>query len=296
MMTRKLMLGGNVFGHFCGHKESEEIIRLAHQNGVRAIDTANVYSGGLSEAIIGDVLLGERKNWFVATKVGVESHVSPVGIGARDHILRSIEKSLDRLKTDYIDLYQMHHFDPDTPLEETVLVLNKLKADGTIREFGFSNFNSCQLKTLKYVMGPATIFHQSPFNIVVGETHAVIEPMKILAYSVFHRGLLSSRYLTGKIPENSRAARSSSVQSDLSKLFLIRLREMDQVCKKNGLSISAVALNWVLRFDHLAWAIVGCHTTDQLNEAIRTTRNNISENVLKECEVIWKNKHEMWKP
>ena len=120
MEVSRLGLGGNIFGHFCDQEETRAIMDAAREAGINFVDTADVYSEGLSEEYIGKSIMGCRDQWFIASKVGVGSWVHPRHSGRRQNILSCVEGSLRRLGTDYIDLYQTHHFDPETPLDETL--------------------------------------------------------------------------------------------------------------------------------------------------------------------------------
>ena len=287
-MISKLMIGGNIFGHFCDEKSSRQIIDAASERGLNAIDTANVYSEGLSEEFIGRALGSRRDDWFIATKVGLRSHANPAGIGARKNILNSLEGSLKRLRTDYIDLYQIHHFDPETPIEETLDCFRELKEKGLIKQFGVSNYSSSQLNHAIAASDRLISTHQVPMNICIGEKQAIGKSQcKILAYSILYRGLLSEKYLGDELPTASRASVSASVRSDMTPGFLKTLSQMARVCLDNDLTIGAVALHWVLEKHYVDWAIVGCRSTNQLIEICDAAIRSIPKKVLRDCERLW---------
>lgn len=287
-MLSRLMLGGNIFGHFCDEKSSRKIIDLASERGLKAVDTANVYSEGLSEEFIGRALGTRRNDWFIATKVGLHSHANPAGIGTRKNILDSVQGSLKRLRTDYIDLYQIHHFDPETPIEETLDCFRELKEKGVIRQFGVSNYTNEQIERAMSLSDGLISTHQIPMNICVGEKHAFGKSRcGILAYSTLYRGLLSERYLDGNLPRASRASVSNSVRGDITQGFLQQLSDMARICSDNDLTIGTVALHWVLEKQFVNWAIVGCRSTNQLNEICDSSALPIQKKVLLECERLW---------
>ena len=287
-MRSKLMLGGNIFGHFCDEKSSRRIVDLASERGLKAVDTANVYSDGLSEEFIGRALGSRRNDWFVATKVGLRSHANPAGIGTRKNILDSVQGSLKRLRTDYIDLYQIHHFDPETPIEETLDCFRELKEQGVIRQFGVSNYSGEQLERAMSASDGLISTHQVPLNICVGEKQAIGKSQcKILAYSTLYRGLLSEKYLGDDLPLASRASISESVRRDMSQEYLKTLSHMARICLENDLTIGAVALHWVLNKNYVNWAIVGCRSTNQLSEICDYSALPIQKRVLLECERLW---------
>jgi len=127
-----LGVGGNIFGRFCGAREAVAILDAARASGVNLIDTSDTYSEGLSEQITGQCISACRDEWVIATKVGASSGVPFDGKGRKDHILHSVEGSLKRLRTDRIDLYQIHRFDPATPIEETLEALDLLVRQGKV--------------------------------------------------------------------------------------------------------------------------------------------------------------------
>ena len=137
-------LGTNNFGGRMEFKEAREVIFAALDEGINLIDTANIYSHGNSEEIIGRSLLDRRDEALIATKFGMVWEDGPHGKGgSRKHIVDSLEGSLRRLQTDYVDLYQIHKQDPETPIEETLRALDDMVRDGKVRYIGLSNFDPC---------------------------------------------------------------------------------------------------------------------------------------------------------
>lgn len=287
------MLGGNVFGHFTDAPQTRSILDRAEDLGIRAVDTADVYSEGVSEEIIGASLAGRRSSWFVATKAGLRSGESPSGLGRKSHIFRKVEQSLRRLNTDYIDLYQLHHHDPSTPLTETAEAFEELKRLGWIRFAGLSNFNSTQLATMQSTAHGRFTHHQTWMNMTKpAATVPGLGELRIVAYAVLHRGLLSEKYLGPEVPIQSRAAVSASVQADMSPQFINRLRRSVALCRQHGTTITAVALQWVLRQPGVDWAVVGCRSPGQLEELSDWTSASIDAKVLAECEKIFQGQDE----
>lgn len=295
-MNTKLMLGGNVFGYFTNLSQTQEILELAYEMGIRAIDTADVYSEGLSEKIIGKLTCEDRASWYIATKVGLKSHQSPSGLGRKETIYKKVEESLQRLKTDYIDLYQLHHFDPDTPIEETIEAFLSLKEKGYIREAGISNFSLNQLEDI----GKNSLFktNQILFNITqphIGKKFLKLakkHSMSLIGYCILARGLLNEKYLQEALPVASRATHSRSVREDLSPEFLYKLHLTSKLCVRYGYSLLEIALHWALQFDSLAWAIVGVRTTKQLQSLYKATQSIVDPLHLKKIEDLWIKNHE----
>lgn len=141
-----LGLGTNAFGRRADEATSIRILHQAIDSGVTFIDTANIYAGTESERIIGKALKGRRQDVILTTKAGLPTGSGPYDLGSsRQHLMREIEKSLKRLDTDYLDLYQIHTFDPHTPLEETLRTLDDLVQSGKVRYIGASNYQAWEM-------------------------------------------------------------------------------------------------------------------------------------------------------
>lgn len=293
MHSNKLMLGGNIFGHFTNKFQTIELIHQAKELGIQAIDTADVYSKGLSEEYIGDAIKHERNRWYIATKVGLASNASPNGLGKKKNILHKAEESLKRLQTDYIDLYQIHHFDNATPLEETLEAFFELKKRGWIRFGGVSNYSIEQVERLGRHSHPID-YHQVPLNIThASEAEKFIESnrlnhLSLLAYSVLARGLFHEKYLQGEIPLDSRASRSRNIQKDLTETFLAKLQTSFEFCNFHGCSLLSIALHWVCQLDIVKWSIIGVRNIEQLHSLHQAYLKKLSKKQLEEVENIWK--------
>jgi aryl-alcohol dehydrogenase-like predicted oxidoreductase len=284
----KLMLGGNVFGHFTNSMQTDLILKRAFYIGIKAVDTADVYTDGVSEELIGAAISGNRSSWFIATKVGLRSGENPSGLGRKDNILKRIEASLRRLKTDYIDLYQLHHYDPSTPIEETIDVFVDLKQRGLIRYAGLSNFNPSQLCIIQSSKQHVFTHHQILMNITKPTiSSTALNQTRNVAYSVLHRGLLSDKYLGKNVPINSRAIIIKSIQKDLNPQFIERLHRAAMLCHNHGTSITAVAIQWVFQQPMIDWAIVGCRSILQLDELKKYSTEFITPEVILKCEKIF---------
>lgn len=146
LQVSALGLGTNSFGKRADQETSVRILHTAMDQGINFIDTANIYAGSESERIIGLALEGKRHNAVLATKAGLPKHEGPGGSGSsRHHLMQELEGSLRRLKTDHVDLYQIHTFDPYTPLEETLRTLDDLISAGKVRYIGASNYAAWEL-------------------------------------------------------------------------------------------------------------------------------------------------------
>ena len=151
-MLPKIFLGGNLIGYSILGNDVAETLDLCLDYGINAIDTADVYSDGNSEKLIGNMIKKSRSTWFISTKAGMQPNESSNKLGSQKIINEKLEKSLKRLNTDYIDLYQVHNFDNKTDLFETLSTLESNKRQGKIIHYGISNFNWLQIQRLEKVV------------------------------------------------------------------------------------------------------------------------------------------------
>jgi len=272
-----LGLGGNIFGYACDETETRAIIHAAENLGVNLVDTADVYSEGRSEELIGKALEGRRDRWIIATKVGVESGATGHGIGAKKLIFERIEGSLRRLRTDYIDIYQLHHFDPVTPAAETIEAFETLRAQGKVRHFGLSNCTAAQANRYTAaacaVGQPPPATHQIHYNLLKrqAEEEFLTAPdehqPRLLIYGALGRGVLSGKYRAGNPPaQNTRAAMSARVQADLQPAVLSAVAHLETLAHEIGLTMSQLATAYVLRPPSVLAALIGIRTVTQLRE------------------------------
>lgn len=290
---KKLILGGNIFGCFTDAQQTREIFSAAKDFGVSSVDTADVYSNGLSEELVGQCIKSDRGRWFVASKVGLPSLGNPSGLARAGVIRERLENSLRRLGTDYIDLYQVHHFDPDTPLEETVACLQDAISKGFIRHAGVSNYSLAHLQKLTQMSAHCIEFCQTKLNVCnFGQMETYLNQcsknnIQVLAYSALARGLLSERYLQGTIPVGSRAEISVNVRKDLNEDFICRLHQMHKICVQNQVSISHAALRFLVSQPKVAGVIVGVKSVSQLMDCVSGVGVNLSPDTLCEIGSVW---------
>lgn len=292
-----LGIGGNIFGHFSDRHETALILDTAHDSGINFIDTADVYSEGLSESFIGESIKNHRESWVIATKVGVRSSEPPNGKGRKEYILRSVEESLSRLGTDYIDLYQMHHFDPETPIEETLECLHGLVLEGKIRYIGASNYSeeqlrSSQLTAMQLKFTPFAAI-QNHYNLLKRETENILFPLckqlhlGAIIYGALARGVLSCKYRWGDgIPVESRASTSASIRADLNESVLKTVEGLTAYANKRGKSIGQLALAWVLRRSEVSTVLIGVRNVAQLLDNVNAVNWTLSDADLIEIDRI----------
>jgi len=272
--------GGTGWATPVGNLQVDDVKRqlgLAKDAGVNILDTADVYSNGLSEELVGQALGGDRDDWIVATKVRMTMGDGPNDAGAsRHHIIKGAEDSLRRLGTDYIDLYQLHEWDGQTPLEETWAALDHLVQSGKVRYLGISNYTGWQ--TVKAVMTAAqhgftkpvaTQVHYSPqTRDIEGEVipAAIDQGLGILVWSPLAGGLLSGKYRRGQdAPEGSRRFQGWTEPPVYDEDLLYDLIDLlVEIGDGHGVSAAQVALAWTLGRPQVSSLIIAGRTDEQL--------------------------------
>jgi aryl-alcohol dehydrogenase-like predicted oxidoreductase len=281
-------LGGNVFGWTIDEKTSFEVLDAYVDSGLDLIDTADVYSawvpgnkGGESETIIGNWLQksGKRDKIVIATKVGMEMGPGKKGL-SKAYISKAVEDSLKRLKTDYIDLYQSHRDDKDTPLEETLSTYTDLIKQGKIRAIGASNFEATRLKEALEVSksnGLAAYQTLQPeYNLYDREGYEKdLEPLcRENNIGVITYYSLASGFLTGKYrSENdlNKSKRGQGVKKYLNDRGLSILKALDKVASNHNSSPASVAIAWVMARPGITAPIASATNTKQLKDIIAAT-------------------------
>jgi aryl-alcohol dehydrogenase-like predicted oxidoreductase len=285
-----LALGGNVFGWTIDEAASFQVLDAFVASGLNLIDTADVYSvwvpghkGGESEAIIGNWLArsGARDRVVVATKVGIEIAPGEKGL-SRAHIMRSAERSLNRLQVNTIDLYQAHQDDPDTPLEETLGTFGELVAAKKVKAIGASNYSAARLAEALRVSAerklPRYETLQPNYNLVDRAGYeAELEPLcrteglGVIPYYSLAAGFLTGKYRTQA--DLAKSARGAKVgKSYLNDRGLKVLAALDAVAAKLKASQAQVALAWLMARPGITAPIASATTPDQLAELVGATR------------------------
>jgi aryl-alcohol dehydrogenase-like predicted oxidoreductase len=252
-------------------------IDMAMDAGVNLVDTADVYSSGASEEIVGKALNGRRDQVLIATKARFPMGPGPNDAGlSRDHLISACEASLRRLRTDHVDLYQVHEWDGQTPLEETLGALEHLLQSGKVRYVGCSNFSGWQvMKALGIAQRtglPAFASQQVYLSLQERSAEYEIVPSAIdqglglLIWSPLAGGLLSGKYRRGQPPpEGSRHASEWSEPPiyDENKLY-DTIEAVVEIAEGRGVSPAQIALSWLLARPGITTVIVGARTDEQL--------------------------------
>jgi aryl-alcohol dehydrogenase-like predicted oxidoreductase len=268
-----------------GQKEAGSIVGMALDAGINFFNTAEIYSGGLAEEILGKALGARRKEAVVITKVHPTRSPGPNDGGhSRKHLIEGCHASLKRLGMDYIDLYELHAFDPETPLEVTLRALDDLVRDGKVRYIGCSNFAGWQLMKGLAISRQngweSFVTLEAMYSLVAREIEYELVPVcldqgvAVLAWSPLHAGFLSGKYRRGQPwPKGTRFESPENTEPwpvDFEKLYDI-VEELDRIAREHRATVSQAALNYVLQKPGVTSLVVGARNARQLEENLKAT-------------------------
>ena len=267
-------LGTNNFGPRLDFESSDRVISQCIDSGINLIDTSNSYGATVSEEYIGRSLTGRRDSVVLATKVSSRMSEGPNQAGnSRIHIMDQIEGSLSRLQTDYIDLYQIHWWDDDTPIEETLRVLDDLVRDGKIRYFGCSNFSSwqvCEAVWTSRSVGISSFVSVQPhYSMMERSIESELLPfcqkydVGVLPYYPLANGFLTGKYRRGEdIPEGTRLGVNDRGMFTEENFDLIE--KLDSFSSKRGKTVLDLAFAWLLARGEISSVIAGATSPEQV--------------------------------
>jgi aryl-alcohol dehydrogenase-like predicted oxidoreductase len=312
LKVSEICLGTMTFGHQCDDKTSFAILGKAADHGVTFLDCADVYpvppsveTAGRSEEILGRWLQGRREKFVVATKCRMRVGHGPNDEGlSRKHILKAAEDSLARLGTDYIDLYQTHSPDPETPLDETLRALDDLVSAGKVRYLGFSNYPAWQLALalgLSERHGWARCDCVQPrYNLLFRDIEAELLPLcrdqgvGVIAYNPLAGGFLTGKYRgqpTAAQPQGGRFALGKTGELYRERYWQhAQFEAVDHLAKffePRGKALVQVALAWVLAQPAITSAIVGASQPEQLDQSLAAVKMTLSEEENEVCDLAW---------
>jgi aryl-alcohol dehydrogenase-like predicted oxidoreductase len=268
-------LGTNNFGGRCDLERTRAVIDAALEEGINLFDTADIYSQGLSESYIGEVLEGRRDRVVLATKFGNPMDDGPdLPRGSRDYIRWAVEGSLKRLRTDTIDLYQMHVPDPETPIEETLGALNELVVEGKVRWIGSSNFDAAMIEEADRVArerGFARfVSAQNHYSFVHREAEDEILPtcarlgIGQLPFFPLASGLLTGKYVRGEAATEGRLA-----GRDIPEEQFDRVEALQRYADERGVSLLEVAIGGLLAMPAVSSVIAGATKPEQVRANVQ---------------------------
>jgi len=265
----------------------------AFDAGINFFDTANVYGRGAAESAWGEILSGRRRDSYIlATKVWGQMSDDPDDRGlSATQIAKQIDASLERLQTDYVDLYQCHRFDPDVPIEETIEALQQVRDSGKARYLGFSEWTPEQLQAALDIAGPDLFVSSQPqYSMLWRAPEDEIFPLceangiSQIVWSPLGQGVLTGKYRPGEAPPADSRAASSDMNFAMDRLLndtiLNAVERLRPVADEAGLTMSEMALAWVLRRDELASAIVGASRPEQVHANVKASGMELSDDTL----------------
>lgn len=272
-----LCLGTMMFGDQTDHAEAAQIVGHAHEHGVNFIDTADVYTLGASETMLGPLLKNHRHDWVLATKLGnkMSARVNEVHY-SRAWMLRELENSLQRLQTDHIDIYYLHRDYAGMNLEEPLRALDDMMRSGKVRYWGVSNFRSWRIAELVNLAArigmPGPVVCQPYYNLLNRMPEVEILPacehygMGVVPYSPVARGVLTGKYLPGAVPEQgTRAGRGDRrmQETEFREESLAIAQQLKAHAADKGVSLAQFATAWVLAHRSVSAVIAGPRTLAQ---------------------------------
>ena len=270
---------------------ADNLVAKALDAGINFFDTANIYSEGESEKMLGKALGKRRKEVVVATKVRgrMGPGANQVGL-SRGHIMQSVEDSLSRLGTDYIDLYQIHGFDELTPLEETMRALDDLVRSGKVRYLGCSNLAAWQLMKSLWISDKSDLHRfetlQAYYTIAGRDLERELVPLMrdqqigLLVWSPLAGGLLSGKfYREGEGPENARRAAFDFPPVDKERAFNV-VDVMREIAAAHKVSVAQIALSWLLHQPVVTSVIIGAKNDEQLSDNLSAPEVELSADEL----------------
>lgn len=297
----RLCLGAMNFGNEawgCDEPTSAKIVNAFLDAGHNFIDTANVYSGGNSEEIVGRAISGRREDVVLATKGFGSLRGGPNHAGnSRANLTRSLESSLERLGTDYIDVYQVHNWDWSVPVEETMATLDGFVRQGKVRYIGCSNWQASQIVEGQWaaerIGGTPLVSLQPQYSLVVRDIERDILPtarrqgLGVIVWSPLAGGLLSGKYTKDDVPDDSRYGKASADNWERFRATLFTDRnfeiveEVKRVARELSTTPATLAVAWTLQRRGVTSAIIGPRTLEQLEDNLAADELGLAPDVVK---------------
>jgi aryl-alcohol dehydrogenase-like predicted oxidoreductase len=295
----RMSLGTNNFGRDVDEATAIRVIRKAMDLGINSVDTANTYSKRRSEEIIGKAVHGDRDRFVIGTKVGSDFGQGPNESGlSRKHILWQISESLRLLQTDHIDLYYMHRFDPETPLEETLKTFDYLIREGKVSYLACSNFTVENMRAVLEVserLGLERIVAlQPPYNLLNREAEKELFPfcqanhLGAITYSALAGGFLTGKYGEGvPAPAGTRGALYPRFWGRMNKTEnYAAVEKFKALAETAKMPLSQLALNWIAKNPAVTSMIVGASHPEQVEENVRQLEVKPPEEVMASLDAI----------
>jgi L-glyceraldehyde 3-phosphate reductase len=269
------------FGTDRPEETQRAILRRAFDRGVTHFDLANNYGPpyGRAEENFGRYLAEDfepyRDELVISTKAGYDMWAGPYGQGggSRKYVLASLDQSLKRMGLEYVDIFYSHRFDPETPVEETMMALDTAVRSGRALYAGISSYSAektAEAATIARELGTPLLIHQPSYSMlnrwIEGDLLDTLEEhgMGCIVFSALAQGLLTDRYLDG-VPDDSRAARENSTLAGLDDDVLDRVRSLNEIARRRGQKLAQLALQWAIRDPRVTSAVIGASSVEQLD-------------------------------
>lgn len=298
-----LCLGAMMFGPW-GNDDRSDAVRIIHRAldaGINFVDTADVYSGGISEEIVGEALQGRREDVFLATKFFMPMDADDPNMrgGSRRWIIREVESSLRRLGTDYLDLYQVHRPSPETDVDETLGALSDLVHQGKVRYLGSSSYAASQIVEAQWVSRERHlqrfVTEQPPYSLLVRGIEQDVLPtvqrhgIGTLTYSPLSGGWLSGRWRKDSASSPTSSARPSArfdMSTPANQRKLDAVEDLAVLAEESGLTLIELAVAFVINHPGVTSAIIGPRTMEQLEAFLPAADITLSSDVLDRIDEI----------
>ncbi|MBX9692691.1 MAG: aldo/keto reductase [Cyanobacteria bacterium] len=277
--------------------EATKMVDLCLEAGCNFFDTADIYSAGASEEILGAAIGKKRKDVLISTKATFSMGGSPNALGSsRYHLIKACEDSLRRLNTDYIDVYHMHGFDALTPVEEVLSTLDDLVTSGKVRYIGCSNFSGWHLmKSLdvsKHYGWSRYISHQAYYSLIGREYEWELMPLALdqkvgtMVWSPLGWGRLTGKIRRGTpLPAESRLHKTAEYGPPVEDEYLYKVMDaLDEISKETGKSVPQIALNWLIQRPTVANVVIGARNEEQLKQNLAAVGWNLSSEQVKKLD------------
>src|ERR671911_866131 len=290
------------YGGSVAEEQARACIHRAYELGINFFDTANVYMRGVAEEIVGRALKGfERDSYFLATKVYFPMGQGPNDRGlSRKHITEQFHASLKRLGVDYIDLYQCHRYDENTPLEETLRTLDDLVRQGKVLYVGVSEWTADQISDAMSIAGEMNldriVSNQPQYNMIQRRIEVEVIPLceregvGQVVFSPLAQGVLTGKYRPGDAPEEGTRAADPEYNVFMRQLMneevLSAVEGLRSVASEAGLSMPQLALAWVLRLGNVSSAIIGASRPEQVDDNAAASGVELSADMISEIDEI----------
>ncbi|MDH5355449.1 MAG: L-glyceraldehyde 3-phosphate reductase [Gammaproteobacteria bacterium] len=290
------------FGDDFTHRSKQALCHRAFDLGITHFDLANNYGppAGSAEKAFGQILAKEfapyRDELIISSKAGYDMWPGPYGEwGSRKYLIASCDQSLKRMGLDYVDIFYSHRYDPETPLEETMMALDHIVRSGRALYVGISSYNSKRTKQAVEILkqlGTPCLIHQPSYSMINRwiEDDGLLQTLDdngigSIVFSALAQGMLSNKYLQG-VPDNSRAAQGKSLNpSFLNEESLANIRALNEIAKARSQTLAQMAISWVLRDPRVTTALIGASSVEQLEDSVAAlARRDFSETELTEID------------